>query len=851
MKKTPDNQRRFARFRLSAGMALLLFALAAALALAALIQSGGGNAQAQQPLETRTPTPTPAPISTPATAPETAPDFPANFPREFPLSERKSRQIGNLDSMLSQLVSRVEQGISTANSAAASAPISRGDSVAVTFYTQADAASLADFLRANGGDPRNIGAGYVEAYAPISLLARASEQPGVVRVDAIMPPMPVDDALLTIEGERPPNDRGNVTSQGVALHGADAWHDAGFTGAGVRVGVIDAGFAGVSALMGSELPANIIARCYTEIGASTSNLADCEAGQSNHGVSVAETLLDIAPGVDLFISNPQSWGDLKTAVDWMVSEEVDVINHSISWLWSGPPDGTSPNANSPLRSVDAAVSGGAAWTGSAGNEALSTWLGAFENPDSDKWLDFTGGAAGNPASRDANELNPVSLDAGETLTVALRWQGPWANAPTDLDLYLFDGAGAAVTGGTAFQDGAPGHRSFEWFRHAPSAGGEYYLAVELFGGTAPEWVQLMAFTSQELGYYTAGGSVTSPAESPNAGLLAAGAAHWWDVNTLASYSGRGPTPDGRTKPDIVGVHCAATASNERVTLANGFSAWFCGTSQSSPHIAGLAALVKQGFPDYAPHQIADYLKTNAQPRGAANPNNDWGYGFARLPAPSGPPPPTPTPTATPTSVATSTATPASGAVESRLGELERQMSAVQRLMESMQSLIQALTARVSALEQGGSGGPVATPTATPTPTPSPTPTSVSDPDPVPTTIADACIQPIQPGAISGAWTPACLSANPPGSQTYYAKFYTFTLDARADVTITLSAADSTYIYLLAGAGMDGAIEAEAGGDNTPTTTLIRTLEAGSYTIEATTYAYEVAGDFTLELAVAR
>ena len=35
-------------------------------------------------------------------------------------------------------------------------------------------------------------------------------------------------------------------------------------------------------------------------------------------------------------------------------------------------------------------------------------------------------------------------------------------------------------------------------------------------------------------------------------MLAVGAAHWNDVRAIEPYSSRGPTPDGRVKPDIVG-----------------------------------------------------------------------------------------------------------------------------------------------------------------------------------------------------------------------------------------------------------------------------------------------------------
>ncbi len=35
---------------------------------------------------------------------------------------------------------------------------------------------------------------------------------------------------------------------------ADAWHDAGFTGAGIRIGVLDLGFSGYEDLLGSGCP---------------------------------------------------------------------------------------------------------------------------------------------------------------------------------------------------------------------------------------------------------------------------------------------------------------------------------------------------------------------------------------------------------------------------------------------------------------------------------------------------------------------------------------------------------------------------------------------------------------------
>ena len=304
---------RLTRIRPSAGAALLLLALAAALAIAAIIQSGGNSAQArQQPVNAPTPTPAPAP-------------FP-DIPPDLPLTENPPHLLGNLDSMLSHLVANSEQGISGVAgatdpvSAAASitAPLTRGDSVAVTLHTQGDEQALADFLRDNGGDPRNIHDGYVEAYIPINLLVRASERPGATHVHAITPPQPDDDLPLLLDNKGAPQ-KGTITSQGVAAHGAANWRASGYTGDDVKVGVIDVGFTGFSALLGGELPAvaDITVRCYTEIGTHTTTIADCES-DTNHGTIVAESLLDIAPDATLYISNPISLGDLKDTVDWMV-----------------------------------------------------------------------------------------------------------------------------------------------------------------------------------------------------------------------------------------------------------------------------------------------------------------------------------------------------------------------------------------------------------------------------------------------------------------------------------------------------------------------------------------------------
>ena len=135
------------------------------------------------------------------------------------------------------------------------------------------------------------------------------------------------------------------------------------------------------------------------------------------------------------------------------------------------------------------------------------------------------------------------------------------------------------------------------------------------------------------------------------------------------------------------------------------------------------------------------------------------------------------------------------------------------------------------------------PSPSPTPTLSPTPTSVAPP-------ADACFEPITGDVtIRGGWDSDCVSEREAlhGTGDRYARFYTFTLTESADVTITLTSGQDTYLYLIEGSGKDGDTVAENDDIETGNTnsTIQATLSASTYTIEAATYSAETSGAFKL------
>ena len=123
--------------------------------------------------------------------------------------------------------------------------------------------------------------------------------------------------------------------------------------------------------------------------------------------------------------------------------------------------------------------------------------------------------------------------------------------------------------------------------------------------------------------------------------------------------------------------------------------------------------------------------------------------------------------------------------------------------------------------------------------------------------ADACVESIDvPADISGAWASECVAAadkaSNAGEGDRYARFYAFTISEQSEVTVTLTSEQDTYLYLREGAGKDGEITAEHDDIDYPNNTnssLTETLEPGDYTIEATTYYAQKAGDFTLEVEI--
>ena len=114
-------------------------------------------------------------------------------------------------------------------------------------------------------------------------------------------------------------------------------------------------------------------------------------------------------------------------------------------------------------------------------------------------------------------------------------------------------------------------------------------------------VTTVAIGNGNLGFAAHPGSVTYPGDSERA--ITVGAVN--DEHNREIYSSRGPTGDGRLKPDVMapggGVMSAQKGSGDGYVS-------YSGTSMSAPHIAGLAALMVQANPQMRPDSIISPYK---------------------------------------------------------------------------------------------------------------------------------------------------------------------------------------------------------------------------------------------------
>lgn len=385
---------------------------------------------------------------------------------------------------------------------------------------------------------------------------------------------------------------GTAISEGVHVTGADAWQAAGLTGKGVKVGIIDFGFRGYTRFLAG---ANVTTRSFRSDGL----LATPNDPEEYHGTACAEIVHEMAPDAQLFLVaqeqevTARSDARFSAEVDWLMSNGVTIISISTGRNASVPHDGTSGYDQivnrAQAQGVFFAVAAGNSGSGDFGSDVAEGHYGAmFTDADSDGYHDFDG-------------PNSVVVHIGrDPVTIALGWDDfKMPHITYGLYLYNDDNVEVARAITPIRASGVPTQVIDGKLPH-----GSYTLRVRNLTPDAPSVHFDLYFLGAQFAQITAASSLSVPADAR--GAVAVGQADW-QTDIVDPSSSRGPTADGRTKPDLVAPTCVTSAVY--ATIENDV---FCGTSSAAPHVAGAAALAQQANPAFTPDDLLAFFQSHAQ-----------------------------------------------------------------------------------------------------------------------------------------------------------------------------------------------------------------------------------------------
>lgn len=390
-----------------------------------------------------------------------------------------------------------------------------------------------------------------------------------------------------------------ITSQGTYTIESNVVNNVGYTGQGIKVAVIDIGFDITDSEIASSIAETRSFRSDNDISAN---------GITAHGTSAAQIVLDVAPNAELHLYNLGSTrNDFTPLVDYIINRtDIDVVTMSLAFPGVGLYDGT----NDASQKVNEAADGGIVWIQSAGNYARSHWSGMFADADSNGFHDFG-----------TDEDIDFTVAANSVIILELTWDDSWTTSSNDYDLFLHDSNGAVVASSISTQDGDD--MPYESIVFTAPSSDTYGIKIQRTSGVAKD-LKLLSFQQELNEHWVAASSIAIPGDA--AGAITVAAVRY-DTEELQSYSSRGPTDDGRTKPDISGP------SDVTTSVYNSFG----GTSASAPHVAGVAALIKEANPHYTQAQARAALeentkdyhpKSNTDGTGLVNAINAMEFGFA-------------------------------------------------------------------------------------------------------------------------------------------------------------------------------------------------------------------------------
>ena len=406
-------------------------------------------------------------------------------------------------------------------------------------------------------------------------------------------------------------------------------------------------------------------------------------GAGGEGTALLEIIHDIAPGAKLSFANFDTDLAFNQAVNFLAASN-DIVVDDIGFLGEAY-DGTSSvsqNTAAALNNPDFPIR---AYFTSVGNDADEHYIGTYvpSGVDGGSVSGITNPGRLHLFQRTADTtdvlglgpqpFNVVALPPNAEIAIFLTWNDPFGGSANNYDLYLVQqSTGRVVASSTDVQSGrqdpvevidyvnrtgqqdffrivvqnvrdAAQPRDLNIFSFAPecAAAGPLVLAPPNHErhnfNTATRSVSAQSDAGGSPVSVVAVGAICS-ASATAAGLFNNRVPDESCLDTTNRtaefFSSRGPTIDGRPKPDIAAIDGVS------ITGAGAFPSPFFGTSAAAPHMGGIAALLLQGAPCLlsrststigaasARGTVRNLLLSNAVKLSSNNPDNVFGAGRA-------------------------------------------------------------------------------------------------------------------------------------------------------------------------------------------------------------------------------
>jgi subtilisin family serine protease len=424
--------------------------------------------------------------------------------------------------------------------------------------------------------------GLVDGWAEASALPSIAELPVVTMIRPVAPAV---------------TQAGNVVTAGDAALRADAVRAAGFTGAGVPLGLISDGITSAAMFRGPELP-----------DVTVPPDPRCNSFDGDEGTAMLEIVHDVAPGAGplFFASFGSSGAGMAEAVRCLADAGARVIVDDVTFP-DEPFFQDGPLATAAREVVQRGVSYHTS-AGNRGQEFLEEPLDAkFYGPPLGVIHDF--GAPGSP-----DPTNDVTVGANGGATCVLQWNEPFGAAATDLDLLAVQGSPDNVIAKSDNpQDGTQDPVELVQINNPTNTDQTVSLVVQFFSGDPNRRFRLMCLRSIAMEHISTEGAIYG--QQAVTEVMAYGAIDMQDegLDTVSSQSSPGPATilfpaaETREKPDVASFDGVETAVGQAGLFVNPFF----GTSAAAPHGGAVAALMLSKNPTLTPAQIRQIMMATA------------------------------------------------------------------------------------------------------------------------------------------------------------------------------------------------------------------------------------------------